>query len=265
MDYQAITVEPCGAIEVVTLNRPEVLNALSPVMVGELLTYFGELEDRSEVRVVVLRAEGRAFCAGLDLKGWERPEGRTQGRHGMNTQIMIGNIYRRMRACPQPIIALGQGAAAGGGMSLLLAADVRYGTPTLRMNSAFIRMGFSGCDMGSSYFLPRMVGSSLAAEMLLTGRFIDAERAWRHGLISEIVDESALLETGLRLAAEMLENSPEGLRMTKKVLGLNIDAPSLDAAMALEDRQQILLSTCADQQEAVRAFLEKRKPVFSDN
>lgn len=263
--FPGLRVERHGAIEILVLNRPEILNALSVEMTGGLNAYFAGLAERTDVRVVILRAEGRAFCAGLDLKGWQREEGRTPARHGLRTQTAIGNIYRLMRACPQPIIAVAQGAASGGGLSLLLASDLRLATPTLRMNVAYIKIGLSGCDMGSSYFLPRLVGSALASEMLLTGRFIDAQRALRHGLVNDIVDEGAILDAAMGFANEMLALAPHGLRLTKQLLDINIDAPSLEAAMAAEDRQQILLSTTDDHQEAVRAFLEKRPPDFTDN
>ena len=265
MGYSHILIEAKDAVEIVTLNRPEALNMLSVEMVRDLTDYFEGLRHRTSVRVVILRAVGRAFCAGIDLNGWEGEEGRSRSLQTLAVQTAIGNIYRRMRACPQPIISIAQGAACGGGMSLLPASDVRYGTPSLRMNAAYIKIGLSGCDMGSSYFLPRLVGSSLAAEMLLTGRFVDAERALRHGLISDIVAEDKLLETAMALADDMLSTSPQGLRMTKEVLGMNIDAPNLEAAMAIEDRQQVLLSATQDHLEAVNAFFEKRKPMFKDN
>jgi enoyl-CoA hydratase/carnithine racemase len=169
-----------------------------------------------------------------------------------------------MRACPQPIIALGHGAAAGGGLSLLLASDVRYGAPSFCCNAAYIRIGLGGCDMASSYFLPRLVGASLASEMILTGRFVDAARALSAGLISEIIDEDKLLDRGLALADEMLATSPWGLRLSKQALNLNIDAQSLDAAMAIEDRQQVILSATEDHQEALAAFLEKRAPDYRE-
>lgn len=265
MTESDIRIETRGPIEVVTLNRPDKLNTLSFGMTKALNDYFEELRLREEIRVVVLRAEGRAFCAGLDLKGWEPDPNVSASIRGYRTQVMIGNIYRRMRACPQPIITLAQGAACGGGFSLLLASDVRYGAPDLRMNAAYIKIGLGGCDMASSYFLPRLVGSSLASEMLLTGRFINAERALRAGLISDIVEPEKLLQTGLDLAEEMLGTSPNGLRMTKQALNLNIDAPSMEAAMALEDRQQIVLTGTEDYQEAINSFLEKRPPNFKDN
>jgi enoyl-CoA hydratase/carnithine racemase len=263
MRYENIAVETRDAVEIVTLNRPEALNAISVQLTEELNDYFGGLHDRTDIRVVVLRGAGRAFCAGLDIKehrggGDEEPVVRSY-----RTQTEIGKIYRKMRSCPQPIIALLQGAAAGGGMSLALAADVRYAAPSLKMNAAYIRIGLGGCDMASSYFLPRLVGASLASEMILTGRFINAERALRSGLVSEIVEEDKLLDVGLALADEMLATTPWGLRMSKQALNLNIDAPSLEHAMAIEDRQQIVLSQMADFKEAMTAFVEKRPPNYS--
>ena len=258
-----LLIEARGQVEIATLNRPQRLNALNEGMVDELSAYFGGLADRKEVRVVILRGAGRGFCAGLDIQE-DRSSDETPVLRTLRTQTNIGNIYRKMRACPQPIIALGHGAAAGGGLSLLLASDVRYASPDFRCNAAYIRIGLGGCDMASSYFLPRLVGASLASEMILTGRFIDAERALRAGLVSEIVAAEDLLDRGLALADEMLATSPWGLRLSKQALNLNIDAQSLDAAMAIEDRQQVILSATEDHHEALAAFLGKRPPEYRE-
>ncbi|MCW0197929.1 enoyl-CoA hydratase-related protein [Sphingopyxis sp.] len=258
-----LLVEARGQVEIATLNRPERLNALSEGLVDELNDYFGGLAGRKDVRVVILRGAGRGFCAGLDIQE-DRTTDETPVLRTLRTQTNIGNIYRKMRACPQPIIALGHGAAAGGGLSLLLASDVRYASPSFRCNAAYIRIGLGGCDMASSYFLPRLVGASLASEMILTGRFVDAERALSAGLVSEIVEEEALLGRGLALADEMLATSPWGLRLSKQALNLNIDAQSLDAAMAIEDRQQVILSATEDHKEALAAFLGKRPPDYRE-
>lgn len=260
-----ILIERRGDVEILTLNRPEALNALSADMTQDLYDYFDGLHHRTDVRVVVMRGEGRAFCAGLDLKGWTKAEGVTPVLHTLGTQTRIGNIYRRMRTCPQPIIALLQGPACGGGFSLALSADVRFGAPSLRMNAAYIKIGLGGCDMASSYLLPRLVGRSIASELLLTGRFINAERSLKVGLLSDIVDEDKLLETGLALADEMLLTAPYGLRLTKQALELNTDAQSMEAAMAIEDRQQVILSATQDSAEARTAFFEKRPPVYTGN
>ena len=258
-----LLIEARGQIEIATLNRPARLNALSEGLVEELNDYFGGLAARPDVRVVILRGAGRGFCAGLDIQE-DRSSDETPVLRTLRTQTSIGNIYRKMRACPQPIIALGHGAAAGGGLSLMLAADVRYAAPGFRCNAAYIRIGLGGCDMASSYFLPRLVGASLASEMILTGRFVDAERALSVGLVSEIVAEDELLDRGLALAEEMLATSPWGLRLSKQALNLNIDAQSLDAAMAIEDRQQVILSATEDHKEALAAFLDKRPPAYRE-
>ncbi len=261
-DDAVISIENRGSIEILTLNRPESLNALNARLIGELGAYFALLQERPEVRVVLMRGAGRAFCAGVDLKEVRSKEARVH--RTLKRQKSIGAIVKAMRACPQPIIGLGHGAACGGGFSFLLACDVRYAAPSLKMNAAYIRIGITGCDIASSYLLPRLVGSSVASEFLLTGRFMSAERAKAVNLVSEIVPEDQLLDTGLALAEDMLLTSPLGLRLTKDALNLSVDASSMAAAMAMEDRQQVLLTFTEDYAEARTAFVAKRKPSFKD-
>ena len=264
MAGQSITVETRGQIEVVSLNRPERLNAMDEPMIAALLAYFTELQGRFDVRVVVLRAEGRALCAGLDLAGWPRDDSAGPVHQVWRTQRMIAAVMQAMRKCPQPVIACAQGPACGGGFSLLLASDVRYAAPDLRMNAAYIKIGLGGCDMGASYFLPRLVGASVAAEYLLTGKFMTAEKALACGLVSEVVSAEELLGTALTLAGEMLLTAPMGLRLTKDALNLNIDAASMEHAFAIEDRQQVLLAQTADSAEARDALFEKRTPAWGE-
>ena len=242
-----------------TMNRPEALNAMNKPLITALRETFEALKNRQDVRVVVLRATGRAFCAGLDLQseGWGDDDS-PQALLAM--QRSISDIYRAMRRCPQPIIALVQGAACGGGFSLALASDIRIAATTAKMNAAYIRAGLTACDMGCSYLLPRLVGLSIASELMMTGRFITAERALQVNLVSEVVNEDALATTAGQYITDMLLTSPMGLRLTKDGLNFGIDAPSLDAAMALEDRQQALVAGTADVSEAMSAFLEKRSP-----
>lgn len=261
-----LLVEARGQVEVVTLNRPERLNAMNHGLIMALQDYFRGLHERLDVRVVILRGAGRAFCAGLDLTpgSWPVDPGAGGVQAGWKTQRAIATVMQLMRACPQPVIALGHGAACGGGFSLLLSSDVRLAAPDLRMNAAYIKIGLGGCDMGSSYFLPRLVGASLAAELLLTGNFIHAERALASGLVSQVVEHDALLDAGMALAQDMLMTSPMGLRLTKDALNRNIDAPGFEAALALEDRQQVMLGQTEDFREATRAFAEKRAPDYKD-
>jgi enoyl-CoA hydratase/carnithine racemase len=253
------------AVEIVTLDRAPAMNAIDLPMANALHDYFAAARVRPEVRVIVLRAEGKAFSAGADLDSPAFvPAGPGRPQKQMEVQRIYSGIIRHMRGCPQPIIALVQGAACGGGFSLLLAADVRYATPHAKMNAAYLRVGLGGADMGSSYLLPRLVGLSVASEYLLTGRFMTAARALACGLVSEVVAPEELLATGLRTAEEMLAAAPMGLRLTKETLNAVIDAPSLDAALLHEDRQQVMLTETADHREAVAAFKERRSPVYGD-
>ena len=271
-DDAPLLVEESGGVAWLTLNRPERLNALNPALVDALRGYFEGLNSRSSARVVVLQAAGRAFCAGLDIKDHvervERVDGSDRGQNlgpeaGMDRQHAIKAIFQAMRRCPQPIIGIVQGAAAGGGFTLALACDLRLATPDARFNAAFIRIGLSGCDMGISWFLPRMVGASVASELILTGRFLHAPRALALGLVSQVGELPALQAEARALAADMLGATPLALRMTKECLTHSIDAPSLDAAMAMEDRNQILCAQSGDFREGMAAFLEKRPPAYA--
>jgi enoyl-CoA hydratase/carnithine racemase len=261
--YDTLQVTKEGAIDWLTLNRPEALNAMSRTMMLELQHYFGSLYTDHSVRVVVLRGAGRGFCAGLDLKE-DRSSEPGGAVTGLRVQRRVSEIVLRMRRAPQPIISLIHGPASGGGFALALASDIRIAGPKARMNAAFIRIGLTACDVGVSYFLPRLVGSALASELLLTGRFIDAERAKAVGLVSDVVADDALQQAGRSMAQEILGNSPVGVRLTKECLNMSVDAGSLEAVIAMEDRQQILTSTTGDMREGVAAFLDKRPPDYRD-
>ncbi len=266
MTYETITIEKRGQVDWLTLNRPEMLNAINTKMVTELRDYFGGLYEDESVRIVVMRGAGRAFCAGLDIReGSARKE---EGEfvpygQGFGFQGYLAEVYIRMRRCPQPIISLVQGAACGGGFSFVLASDIRVAGESAKMNAAFIRIGLSACDMGSSYFLPRLVGTSVASELMLTGRFIHAQRCLATGLVSEVVADADLEKAAQPYIDEMLATSPMGLRLTKEGLNLAIDAQGLEAAMAIENRNQLMCARTSDAREGMRAFLEKRPPQYT--
>jgi enoyl-CoA hydratase/carnithine racemase len=255
--------EQKGEVLWLTLNRPEQLNALNLELVTELRETFESLRRDHAVRVVVLRASGKAFCAGLDLNdaNWS---GKPTPNEMLEFQRSISDIYRAMRQCPQPIISLVQGAACGGGFSLALASDIRIAADTAKMNAAYIKAGLTACDMACSYLLPRLVGLSVASELMMTGRFINAERALKVNMVSEVVPEDQLDQAAEGFVEDLLSTSPMGLRLTKDGLNVSVDAASLEAAMALEDRQQSLVAMTEDAKEAVAAFLEKRQPVWKD-
>ncbi len=264
-DDSPLLVEHHGAIDLLTLNRPAALNALDLPLIDALTAYFTAAQLRTDCRVVLIRGAGKCFSAGGDLNSaaFVTPgPGRAQRQYAM--QRHYSQVVRLMRNCPQPIIALMHGVACGGAFSLALAADVRIAAPDARMNAAFMRIGLGGGDMGSSYLLPRLIGMSNAAEILMSGRFVSADRARAIGLVSEVVDFDALLDTGMALARDMMMASPMGLRLTKEGLNAALAMPGLEAAMAFEDRQQVVLSETADHTEAVQAFRERRAPNWSD-
>ena len=260
--YETITIDKRGQADWLTLDRPDSLNAINLKMVEELNDYFGRLYNDAGVRVVVLRGAGKAFCAGLDIKERSDGDGEIPFGGGFSFQGYLADVYIKMRRCPQPIIACIQGAACGGGLAFALASDIRIAGASARMNSAFIKLGLSSCDMGVSYFLPRIVGLTIASELMLTGRFIDAERAMAVGLVNQVVADDALEDAAQSYVEDMLNASPKGLRMTKEGLALAVDGQSLEAVMAIENRNQLMTSASPNFAEGMRAFLEKRPPNY---
>src|SRR3984957_14987446 len=267
MPYQALEISRDGEIAWLTLNRPQALNALNAVMVDELHDYLRELYRDRKTRVVVMRGAGRAFCAGLDLKEQSGGGGvdvtSASTASVFDIQRKMSDLVVAIRRLPQPFIAAVRGPASGGGFALALAADVRIAGESARFNAAFIKIGLSACDMGVSYFLPRAVGSSVASELMLTGRFINAQRALATGLVSELMPDAEVDAAAAKLALEMTETSPLGLRLTKECLSISVDAGSLEQAIAIEDRNQVMCVNAGYIEEGARAFLEKRKPRYA--
>jgi len=250
-----------------TLNRPERLNAMNYALVSELYGAFNALAEDRSCRVILLTGAGRGFCAGLDLtEGASPPDANRLGRAqaGMTVQKMIAGLVPRMRSMPQPIVAAVNGAASGGGLALALASDVRIAATNAQFNVAFVRVGLSGCDIGVSWLLPRLVGASHAFELLLTGRFVDAAEADRIGLVTRVVAEGEAVASARETAALIVGNSPFGVRMTKEVMWSQLEIGSLQAGIDLENRTQVLSSFTGDLTEAMQAFAEKRPPAFND-
>lgn len=253
-------------VVVVTLDRPDRLNAMTHELVGELHEALESVGRDRSVRVVVLTGAGRGFCAGLDLRDAGAPpdaEGLGAVQHRMVAQQHIARLIPRLRSLPQPVIAAVNGPASGGGLALALGADVRLAARSATFNVAFVRIGLSGCDIGVSWLLPRLIGAARAHELLLTGRHVDAAEAERIGLVHRVVPDGEVLEAAISKAGEIAANSPFGVWMTKEVMWANLETPSLQAGIDLENRTQILSTFTGDMREAVQAFLEKRPPRFS--
>jgi enoyl-CoA hydratase len=261
--FETLAIEELAdGVLLLRLDRPERLNALSWTMVDEIHAATTAIGKDLGVRVVVLTGAGRGFCAGLDIKADDALSTDESVVTAFGRQEAIAGLTLALRNLPQPVIAAVNGPAAGGGLALALAADVRVATPEARFNVAFVRIGISGCDIGVSHMLPRIVGEGIAAEMMLTGRLVEPEEALRTGLVNRVVDADKLLDEVRSLAAEIARNSPFGVRMTKQVLHRNVDAPSIEAAIELENRTQVLSIQTEDVSEALGAFQEKREPQF---
>lgn len=261
-----VLVEPhANAVTHVVLNRPERLNALEAESVEQLHAALNTIARDPACRVVVLRGAGRHFCAGADLAGHgvaPGGDGTRSPQDWMATQQHIAGLVPRLRAMPQTVIAAVHGAASGGGFALALASDIRICAEDARFNAAFVRVGLSGCDIGVSWLLPRLIGAARAFEVLLTGRFLDAVEAERVGLVSRVVPGGDLVAEADALAAAITANSPYGVRMTKKVMWAQLETGSMLAGMALEDSTQVSAAMTADHAEAVAAFTEHRPPDF---
>lgn len=250
---------------VVELCDPARYNALSNTMVRELRETFAALRADRTVRVIVLTGTGRGFCAGANMAGGDDPvppEAEDRGPVGFINVLQenLAELILAVHEAPQPVIAAVHGGAVGGGLALSLACDLRVAAGDAYFASHFIRVGLSSCDVGTSYFLPRLVGPTMAAELMLTGRRVPAEEALRIGLLNRVVPQADLLATALDLAAMITANSEYGVVMTKVGMWANVDASSLRQAMQLENRTQVLGCFTGNMTEAGEAFREKRPP-----
>jgi enoyl-CoA hydratase/carnithine racemase len=235
---EILEIETDGEVQRITLNRPERLNALNQPLTEQLLAYFEARRRDTSARVIIVRGAGRAFCAGADLKAAGSPDALQDGPKG---DWVLRDLMKAMRACPQPIIALVKGAAAGGGLAIALASDVIIAGESASFHSAFIKVGLTGAELGVSWRLQRAIGISLAREVLLTGRPIDSATALKSGLVASVVPDAELDARGTVVAHSMLEARPDALRLTKRTLDLALETSSFDAAMEAEERAQMLM------------------------
>jgi len=278
LNFETIKFElkPNG-IGILTLNRPEKLNAISFQMEEDLHELLDHLMTNLDCRIVIFGGMGRAFCAGTDLQeglilnskktpvGYEKyhflnvPE---PLKKKMYHQWRISQIYVKMRKISQPIIAIIHGAAAGGGFGFAMAADIRIASEDVKFINASINIGLTGADVGGSYFLPRLIGMSRAAEILYSGKIVDGIEAEKIGLVLKVVEKEDLLNVAIEKAEELLKKSPLGLRMTKQAINLSLDSPSLETILQFENSSIVLTFSSKDVNEASAAFFEKRDPKF---
>jgi enoyl-CoA hydratase len=254
-------------VAVLTLNRPERLNALSIDLAVELDRTLQQVGAENDTWVVVLTGAGRGFCSGLDLKDYgvvPGIDGLTVGRIAQRSMRAYSQIVLTLRRIPQPVIAAVNGPAYGGGMCLTLAADLRIAATSAEFNATGIVNGLTSTEMAAGWLLPRLIGASRANELLLTGRKVGAVEAQELGLVSRVVDDGKVLDEALDMAEAMSRFSPYGLAMTKSVLWANLEVSSLETAIELEDRNQLMLGFTENLQEAIRAFDAGRTPEYTD-
>ncbi|AFM16037.1 enoyl-CoA hydratase/carnithine racemase [Mycolicibacterium chubuense NBB4] len=250
---------PQPEIAVLTLNRPEKLNALSYELVEALHAALDALAAADNVtRVIVLTGAGRGFCSGLDLTApnpAEAGSGVEFPRSGMRWQERIAELTAKIHRLRQPVIAAVNGVAYGGGLGIAAACDIRVAAPTARFCTQFIKLGLGGCDIGVSYTLPRIIGAGAAFDMILTARTVDADEALRVGLVSRIVESP--VDEALVIAETLCGYGKFGVESTKQVLWANLEASSLETALHLENRSQIVASTSGEMREAASKILRK--------
>jgi enoyl-CoA hydratase/carnithine racemase len=261
-----VAFERRDGVALITLSRPERLNAVTPAMVEELLAVLDRLATDAGTRVVVLTGAGRAFTAGMDVRddGLDGPDAGEEGRVARVYRGMArsGELILRLRDIPQPVIAALHGPVAGMGMSLALACDLRVADPTARFIAPFLKLGLSAGDLGLTWLLPRLVGASRAAEIFYRARTVTAAEADDLGLLATLADEGGDLAAALDLAADLLARSPFGLRHTKELLNLSLDASGLRAHLAVENRTQTMAFLTEDLAEGLAATMDKREPRF---
>jgi enoyl-CoA hydratase len=251
---------PRPDIAVLTLNRPDKLNALNHELVEHLHAALDAIGDNNDCRVVVLTGAGRGFCSGLDLTDPNPPQaggGIEFPRSGMRWQERIANLTARIHRLRQPVIAAVNGAAYGGGFGIALACDIRLASESARFCTQFIKRGLGGCDIGVSYTLPRLIGAGQAFDLILTARVVDADEALRLGIVSRLSD--SVVDDAMAIAETLCSYGKFGLESTKQVLWANLEASSLEAALHVENRSQILASTSGEMRGASEAFRHRQR------
>ena len=257
--YELLKLEREGHVAIITLNRPEKLNAINAQLRLDLRASLDEVAVDEDVRVVILTGAGRGFCAGADVgqmrvslesRAEEPPRGRAEAER-VPLPVAI-------RALPQPVIAAVNGVAAGMGLSIALASDIRIASEEARFASIFIKRSIVP-DTGATYTLPRQVAPGIAAEMTLTGRIYDAQWAYQVGLVNKVVPADELIKEAMALANEIAANPPLGVRVTKQLLYRNDE---FQEQINRESAGNAYLATTEDRREGLLSFLEKREPVF---
>lgn len=266
--YEKLAIQQCGSVYVCSLNDPDNLNAMSYAQMAEYNDFLTKVRWDTTCRAIVLTGEGRSFCAGFNLKdlALEPPEemGRIQ-RDFYIMQRMCSEQIVNMRKLEQPIIGALKGYAVGGGLSLACACDLRILGESFKMNAGYLTIGLTGTDMGGAYYLPKIVGYSRAAEILMTGRRFKADQLVEWGFASRMLPDDDVLPAAIALAQEMVDNTaPFGLRLTRESLLASLDGASFETVIKLENRNQVLASNTQDGINGVISMRDRNPIVFEN-
>ncbi|HEX9395930.1 MAG TPA: enoyl-CoA hydratase family protein [Burkholderiales bacterium] len=248
-----------GKVGVITLNRPERKNPLTFESYAELRDFFGSLKKESSVKSIVLTGAGGNFCSGGDVHEIIGPLTRMALPQLLEFTRMTGNLVKAMRHCPQPVIAAVDGVCAGAGAILAMAADLRYAAPNAKVAFLFVRVGLAGCDMGACAVLPRIIGQGRAAELLYTGRSMDANEGLAWGFFNRIGEP--VLDLAMKTAQDLATGPTAAHAVTKGMLHEEWNA-GIDDAIEMEAQAQAALMQTKDFRRAYEAFAAKKKPSF---
>jgi enoyl-CoA hydratase/carnithine racemase len=264
MTYKCLLYDVQDRIATLTLNRPERLNALGDTLRDDLYDAVTRAAADPNVGVMVITGAGRGFCSGGDVKSMsERDQAGQQAAAPSERLAPIRDrVILAMRDCPKPVIAAVNGAAAGAGMNLALACDMRIASTAAKFAQSFVKRGLAP-DWGGTWFLPRIVGTAKACELIFTGETIDAAEALRLGIVNTVVAPEALMAEARQLAGKIAAGPPVAIQLAKRAIH-NHDA-DLRAALEYETFAQGICRETQDAKEGVRAFVEKRAPVFRGN
>ena len=261
MKYECLLYEVKDRIATLTLNRPERLNALGGTLREDLFDAITKAAADPDVGVLVITGAGRGFCSGGDVKSMsERDQSGQAAPIDERVTPLRDRCILAMRDCPKPIIAAVNGAAAGAGMNLAFACDMRIASTAAKFSQAFVKRGLAP-DWGGSYFLPRVVGVAKACEMIFTGEAIDAAEALRLGIVNSVVAPEELMAAAYKLAGKIAAGPPVAIAMSKRAIQHNLEA-DLRASLEFETFAQSICKDTEDYKEGVKAFLEKRAPAF---
>lgn len=265
MTYQSIILQVNEGVATLTLNRPDKLNALNPSLLQESAKVIRELNDDDDVKVLIITGTGRAFSSGADLSGPE--EGAAQNRPSIGRRARLdpfgsfGWLMRQIEGFAKPVIAAVNGIAAGAGMALALACDIRIAADDARFSSIFVRRGLVA-DCEATFHLPRLVGVDKALEMMWTGDFVDAKEAERIGLVTRVVPADDLLKSATEFASRLAHGPSVSIELQKRLTYEGLKTTSVQSQMAHEDFAQKICDATEDHAEGVASFMERREPNF---